>query len=241
MSDISRERVQSISWYHQIPLPDGHVTPGVNDSLLALSRLPLGHDLHGKRVLDVGAWDGFYSLEAARRGAERVVATDSFVWDQPQYGKGGFDLAMEAYPELAERIEARHVDVMDLHPGMLGGDFDIVLCLGVLYHLRDPIGALQRVSGLCRGQLIIETETALNWVPLPAARLWPGAELSDDPTNWWSFNSRSLVAMLHSLSFRSVDVAWRTSQVRRLARALRQPMRFSRAFQSARIVVSAHR
>ena len=67
-------RVAAIDWYHRIELPGGVVTPGVNNTPLALARLELPESLVGKSVLDVGAWDGFYSFEAARRGAKRVGA-----------------------------------------------------------------------------------------------------------------------------------------------------------------------
>ncbi len=50
-------------------------------------------DLHGKSFLDIGTWDGWFAFTAERLGASRVVALDHFVWDMPEYGKGGFDLA----------------------------------------------------------------------------------------------------------------------------------------------------
>ena len=87
-----KAQVDSIEWYHSISLPGGVVTPGVNNSPVALERLQLPASLSGKTVLDIGAWDGFYSFEAARRGASRVLATDSFVWNG-RWGQTGFNLA----------------------------------------------------------------------------------------------------------------------------------------------------
>ena len=89
-----RQRVGKIRWYHRIDLGDGIVTPGVDPSPRKLERLRLPADLGGKTVLDVGAWDGFFSFEAERRGASRVLATDSYAWSGVDWGtKQGFELA----------------------------------------------------------------------------------------------------------------------------------------------------
>jgi len=91
------ERVSSLPWYHRIDLGDGLVTPGVVENARVLPRLGLPDSLTGRTVLDIGAWDGFYSFEAARRGAKRVLATDSFSWDGRGWGsKQSFDLARSA-------------------------------------------------------------------------------------------------------------------------------------------------
>ncbi len=175
-----------IDWYHSIELPGGVVTPGVNRSSFALANLNLPMSLEGRSVLDIGAFDGFYSFEAAKRGARRVLATDSYVWNG-HWTQAGFLLAREALG-LDDFVEDRNIDVMDLSPEALGETFDVVLFLGVLYHLSDPIGALRRVASVCDGLLLLETETALNYLPFPAARIWPGRELNDNDTNWWSLN-----------------------------------------------------
>ena len=89
--------IAKVNWYHSIPLGNDIVTPGVDNSSLRLAKLHLPEDLSGKSVLDVGAWDGFFSFEAERRGAERVLATDSFCWGGGGWGtKDGFDLARRA-------------------------------------------------------------------------------------------------------------------------------------------------
>ena len=183
-----------IDWYHSIELPGGVVTPGVNRSSFALANLNLPMSLEGRSVLDIGAFDGFYSFEAAKRGARRVLATDSYVWNG-HWTQAGFLLAREALG-LDDFVEDRNIDVMDLSPEALGETFDVVLFLGVLYHLSDPIGALRRVASVCDGLLLLETETALNYLPFPAARIWPGRELNDNDTNWWSLNQAALLALL---------------------------------------------
>lgn len=236
------ERVKEIDWFHQIELPGGVMTPGVNRSAFSLSRLDLPASLVGESVLDVGAWDGFYSFEAAKRGAARVLATDSFVW-QGRWKQDGFLLARRTLG-LEDVVEDRFIDVMDLSPEALGETFDVVLFLGVLYHLTDPLGALQRVSSVCKGLLVLETETALNYLPFPAARLWPGRELGNDDTNWWSINQSALVALLKSYDFREVRVVYRTSLLRRVGRALKS-MKSGRGFWSGlrgcRLVIHARR
>src|SRR5215217_2754623 len=93
------EVVNSIRWHHRITLPGGIVTPGRDDSSKKLSRLQLPERLDGKSVLDIGAWDGFFSFECERRGAAKVVAYDDFVWnktDEGFTGKRGFELARRA-------------------------------------------------------------------------------------------------------------------------------------------------
>ena len=98
--------------------------------------LDLPASLEGLTVLDIGAWDGFFSFECERRGASRVVAADYYSWHGPGWGtKAGFQLAREA---LGSRVEDVDIDVMDLSPERVG-TFDVVLFLGVLYHLRHPL------------------------------------------------------------------------------------------------------
>src|SRR5690242_16401292 len=137
-----RAKADAIRWYHTIDLGGGLTTKGVDDTPLRLARMALPASLAGLPVLDVGAWDGSRSFEAERRGASRVVATDYYSWHGAGWGTGkgkaGFELAHAA---LKSRVESIDVDVMDLTPERVG-TFDVVLFLGVLYHLRNPLLAL---------------------------------------------------------------------------------------------------
>jgi tRNA (mo5U34)-methyltransferase len=238
------DRVAAIQWFHTLQLPGGVTTPGVIDSARLLGRIGLPESLDGARVLDIGAWDGFWSFEAARRGAAAVLATDSFSWGGGGWGtQDGFLLAREALG-LTDRVRSQHIDVMDLAPDKVDGTYDLVLLLGVLYHLRDPITALERAASCCDGQLVVETETAVNWLPYPAARLHPGSTLANDPTNWYQLNARALRGLLEELGFTRVRVAYLTPTHRRAARALlgdRQGQSRRMAFRSRRIIVHAHR
>lgn len=187
-----------INWYHRIPLGHGFVTPGVDDTPLRLSRMGVPEDLRGKTVLDIGAWDGAFSFEAERRGAERVVATDSHAWID--IGKEGFEFARKA---LGSKVEDRDLDVIELSPETVGV-FDLVLFLGVLYHMKDPLAGLERVASVTGSQLILSTAVDLMWLGRPAAVFYPGAELRNDPTNWWGPNPAAVEAMLRTVGFRRV-------------------------------------
>src|SRR5205085_11848007 len=162
------------------------VTPGMADTRAQVARLHLPGSLAGKTVLDVGAWDGFFSFEAERRGAERVVALDTFAWQArgEGTGKAGFELARRA---LGSKVDDVEVDVLDLSPETVG-TFDVVLFLGVLYHMRDPLPALDRLASVTRELLVLETHVDLLGLRRPAMAFYPGFELDGDWSNWWGPN-----------------------------------------------------
>ena len=199
-------RADALRWYHTIDLGQGVVTRGVDNSPERLARLQLPADLSGRSVLDIGAWDGFFSFEAERRHASRVLATDDYVWHGTGWGTGqgkaGFQFARDT---LNSRVEDMDVDVMDLSPERVG-IFDVVLFLGVLYHLKDPLRALERIASVTRGLLILETVVDMVGVSRPAAAFYPDRELNDDPTNWWGPNHAAVAGMLRSVGFARVDV-----------------------------------
>src|SRR5579859_2611907 len=85
--DELRRRVDSIVWYHSIDLGDGIVTDGFSKTFLEGPQLP---DFAGRTVLDIGAWDGYYSFLAERRGAARVVALDHYVWGVEFYRRNPY-------------------------------------------------------------------------------------------------------------------------------------------------------
>jgi tRNA (mo5U34)-methyltransferase len=198
-----KERVAQIKWFHQIDLRNGIVTPGRDYSAAKLAELRMPEDLTGLSVLDVGAWDGFFSFEAERRGARRVLATDWFCWNGPGWGtRAGFDLAREV---LNSKVEDAAIDVLDLSPEKVGL-FDLVLFLGVLYHMRHPLLALERIRSVTApgGRVILETHLDLTWVRRPALAFYPGEELVGDETNWCGPNAPGVEAMLRSVGFSRV-------------------------------------
>jgi tRNA (mo5U34)-methyltransferase len=197
--DQLRRQVDQIDWYHRISLGHGIVTPGTHG--FQSGRLP--DDLSGKTVLDVGAWDGLYSFEAERRGAERVMATDSFCWSGPGWGtKAGFELARRA---MDSNVEDREVDVLDLSPETVG-EWDVVLFLSVLYHMRHPLLALERVASVTRELLVLGTLVDMRLLRRPAAAFYPDSEVDRDPTNWWGPNKAAVEAMLRTVGFRDVQI-----------------------------------
>ena len=217
MQDL-KSRAASIRWYHTIDLGGGVVTRGIDDTPQRLARLQLPASLQGLTVLDIGAWDGFFSFECERRGAARVVAADHYSWHGGGWGtKAGFDLAREA---LGSRVEDVDIDVMDLSPERVGV-FDVVLFLGVLYHLRHPFLALERIAPIAQRQLIVETVVDMVGMSRPAMAFYPERELNNDPTNWWAPNVPAMRGMLASVGFGRVDTVTRTRGAGyRAARAL---------------------
>ena len=197
-----RAEIADVNWYHQIDLGDGIVTPGVDDTPNRMAPLELPSDLSGKSVLDIGAWDGVFTFEAERRGASRVLATDSYCWSGEGWGtKEGF---LTASRILASRADDLEIDVMDLSPDIVG-TFDLVLFVGVLYHLRHPLLALERVASVTGDQLIFDSHTAKVEEPDPVMLFYPGTELNDDPTNWWGPNPPAVEAMLRDVGFRRIE------------------------------------
>jgi tRNA (mo5U34)-methyltransferase len=197
------QRVAAHRWYHSIDLGGGIVTRGIDDTPLRLARLALPASLQGLTVLDIGAWDGFFSFECERRGAARVVATDYYSWHGSGWGaKTGFELAREA---LGSHVEDVDLDVMDIAPERLG-TFDLVLFLGVLYHLRHPLLAIDKIAAVTSGTLILETVVDLVGLGRPAMAFYPDRELNHDPTNWWGPNQAAVVGMLRSAGFDDVRV-----------------------------------
>ena len=227
MSADLRARVDAIRWFHTIELAPGVVTPGLDDTRERVDVLRLPPSLAGKTVLDVGAWDGFFSFEAERRGAARVVAADSFAWTGANWStKAGFELARSA---LGSRVEDVEVDVLDLDPSRVGGTFDLVLFLGVLYHMRHPLLALEKVASVTGSQLVLETAVDMTWTRRPAAAFYPGHGLGNpDPTNWWGPNPEAVAGMLRSVGFERVEVVSPDSWAYRIARSARRLPRYLR-------------
>jgi tRNA (mo5U34)-methyltransferase len=198
-----RAEVEQIKWWHPIDLGGGIVTPGIDVTPARLAEIRMPEDLSGRTVLDVGAWDGFFSFEAERRGARRVLATDSFCWDGGGWGtKKGFELARGA---LGSQVEDKWIEVLNLSPDTVGV-FDVVLFLGVLYHMKHPLLALERVASVTRRQLIMQTQVDMLAVNRPAMAFYPGNELGGDPTNWCGPNPAALQAMLETVGFRKVEI-----------------------------------
>src|SRR5690349_13656463 len=149
-------------WFHTFALAPGVYTPGVaRDHGYRFA--VLGADrFAGRSVLDVGAFDGFYSFLAEARGARRVVAVDNeqYVdWVRARFGitvEGG--AGFRAIAELVgSRVQYRRMDALDLHE--LAERFDVVLCFGILHRVTDPIRLLRALMDVLAagGEIVLET------------------------------------------------------------------------------------
>jgi len=226
-------------WFHSIDLGSNLITPGrkslkVLEGELRQLKLP---DLNGKSVLDIGAYDGFFSFAAERLGASRVVALDHYIWstDMAGYmtdwrktnqtgeplpsphesrhwkpetlpGRKPFDLARSA---LDSKVEPVVDDFVTMSTTQLNR-FDVVLFLGVLYHMENPLSVLKKVRDVtaANGLAVIETEA----MEIPGSgrrhfcEFFPGKELNNDPSNWWSPNAAALEGLCRAAGFREVVV-----------------------------------
>ncbi len=199
-----KQQVLQFRWFHSIDLGNGIITPGQDNSAKKLKRLRLPDSLAGKTVLDVGAWDGFFSFEAERRGAERVLATDSFAWQLSDNwgGKKAFDLAKKT---LESKVNEMMIDVLELSPDKVGV-FDVVLLLGVLYHMKHPLLALERVASVTKEMIILETVVDMLSHRRPAMAFYVGDELSNDRTNWCGPNPAAVLGMLKTVGFKRCEI-----------------------------------
>jgi tRNA (mo5U34)-methyltransferase len=154
-----QERIDRVHWYHEFDFGNGlraEVKTPDAQSHRRLWRFIQSEldkiDFTGKSVLDIGCWDGYWSFYAERKGAARVLATDDS--SQNWTGGAGFHLAKEL---LNSSVESDlQLSIYDLC--RLDTKFDIILCLGVLYHLLDPFYGLVQIRHRCHPNSIIILE-----------------------------------------------------------------------------------
>lgn len=244
--DELRREVATRQWFHTIDLGRGVLTPGSKDTPSEVAVMGMPDDLTGMSVLDVETYDGFYAFEAERRGAERVVATDSWTWNWPgSHARRNFELAHEV---LGSRVEPMEVSVEELTPERVGGTFDLVLFLGVLYHAPNPLGYLGNVRRVTGGMAIVETAVDLLDVAVPAAAFYPRDLLNGDGSNHFGPNALAVEGMLDAVGFsRAVAFPpWQANREWGVERAfptpwrrLAIPRRLRRAPRSGRMVFHA--
>ncbi len=222
-SRTTREEIEALSpWFHNLHLPDGTQTcpdhwlgdfPSFKWQQVA-PHLPA--DLAGWRCLDIGCNAGFYSFELAKRGAD-VLGIDL----DDRYLRQARWAAQQFGPELAGRVRFERMQVYDL--ARLDERFDLVLFMGVLYHLRHPLLALDAAARAVRRLLVLQTLTMPGEGridPPPDLALedrdrmlepgWPKLafverELAADETNWWAPNAAAVEAMARSSGLEIVD------------------------------------
>ncbi len=204
------EKIQTVKhWYHQIEIKPGLVTPGVQNSSEILRLLNFPNDCSGLKALDLGARDGFFSFELEKRGAE-VLALDYYPSD-----KTGFKVAAELLDSKVTYVQDNFYNVsVEKY-----GTFDIVLFLGLIYHLPDPLRSLDIVRKVCTNELYLETQVIDNaflkadgtFVQLssvseeldeiPIMQFYPKNSLLNDPTSYWAPNLKCMELMLNETNF----------------------------------------
>jgi len=183
-----------LGWYHSIQLPTGEVIPGLQslETLRErLARFPLPKDLKGKRVLDIGAWDGWFTFEMERRGAS-VVAVDLTANTK----------FLKAKELMGSQADYHTIDVMELSPASLGL-FDIVIFLGVLYHLKHPLLALEKVCAMSTDVVLVESYVSDTHIPdaVPRMEFYEYGELCGQLDNWVGPNTACLLAWCRTAGF----------------------------------------
>jgi tRNA (mo5U34)-methyltransferase len=190
------ERLSKLGWYHSIELPDGTVIQGHQSIEQQRNRLRQFHipdDLTGKRVLDIGAWDGWFSFEMERRGAS-VMALDA----------ARNTRLLEAKKLLGSKIDYHVGDICRVTSKEIG-TFDIVLFMGVLYHLKHPLLALENVCGMCREMACIESfVTDATPDGIPSMEFYETGELRGQLDNWCGPNIACLLAFARTAGFARV-------------------------------------
>ena len=197
-------RCSPSGWFHSLELGNGLVTPGqIRPEVLRrqLECLHFPEDLTGQSFIDLGSWDGFYAFEAEQRGAARVLATDWFCWRGAGWGnKEGFLLAREI---LGSKVEDMDIDIMDVCPERIGL-FDVVFFSGMLYHMRDPIKAIQNAASVCKRYLILETAVGMEQLGDPVMLYLPRV-LGNDQSNYWRPNPSLVNLWLQELGFKTIE------------------------------------
>jgi tRNA (mo5U34)-methyltransferase len=206
-------------WYHKIELP-GAVTPGWAPVNKEAYRIPA--DLSGKRVLDVGAWDGFWTFEALKRGAEQVIAIDDFsdflgrLQNVDRKAWETFDLCREALGYNHEQCQRHEMAVYDVTPERFGR-FDVVFFFGTFYHLRHPLLALDRLSAVCDQSIYVESAILDDFSPYRGGlgegynggemvmEFYPDSQYGKNPTNWFVPTLYCLAHLIRAAGFPNID------------------------------------
>jgi tRNA (mo5U34)-methyltransferase len=206
------ERAREQSWYHTMELTPGNFTEGWFDLRPYVDGYGIPERLDGKRVLEVGTWDGFWAFELERRGAEVVALDldDERVLDWPPRRRpkefsdvrrgDGFRLAKEIRGSNVERVNC---SIYHALPENLG-TFDLVFCGSVLIHLRDQLLALERMAGLSHDRLILaeEYDRRADLVPFAVSRYMADR---DKAVVFWLPSRRTWKRMIWTAGFERVE------------------------------------
>jgi tRNA (mo5U34)-methyltransferase len=169
------------TWVHSIDLGDGFVTAGLWGENPLIEAALNEIDFRGKKVLDIGCWDGKHSFLADSKGAKEVYATD-LVSQRDFAGQPTFHLARAALKSKVKYFPSLSVyDVESLEIS----DFDIVLFMGVYYHLKDPLRALTSLRRVMHDRAVIIVEGAILEEQGCHAKFYYREPFCGDHSNWW--------------------------------------------------------
>lgn len=215
-----REQVAEIgAWYHVLDFGDGIVTPGAFEMSRYLEHYPLPEDMSGMRVLDVGASNGFFSIEFDRRGADEVIAIDLPCWgdhdwtprqrrvlekrsqaeaEQVDGSLFGRPLELAIRESGCRNVQRRELRIYDIAPERLG-EFDLVFCGSMLMHVQDPLAGLHAIRSVTKpgGRLVLSSSTYAEENPDPVAAFvgeW-------DQSNFWQLNPACALRMIRMADF----------------------------------------
>jgi tRNA (mo5U34)-methyltransferase len=204
-------------WYHNVVFAPGIMSSPQNADYPASRWRVLDpiipKDLKGKSVLDIGCNSGFFSLEMKKRGADRVVGVDIMphLLAQSRFSSHWFNLPVELYECGAYDLQT------------LDSKFDVVVFIGVLYHLKHPLYALELIASMCKETMYFQSvvrgpagdvEPAEDYPVTEIATFdqpaWPKLyfiekKFNGDESNWWFATRSCLKAMLRTAGFRSVE------------------------------------
>lgn len=249
-----RSRCGSQAIWHSVDLGDVFIEGARKNSdvLARENRLIDWPDLRGKSVLDIGAFGGWYSFEAERRGAASVTAIDYYSWcyDWPKIHKwvesersaGRVPNTYEPPAWAIDEISQPGRRAFDVTKEALGSKvepilthveefesdpFDVVLYLGVLYHTRNPFYSLGKVADLTKDHLIVET-LGLHLPGQEERPLWEffhSDQVNTDKSTWWAPNEAGLRDMLLACGFERVEIKGGVAQLTDRQRETRQLIR----------------
>jgi len=214
--DTALRLVKDKPWHHSFEIIPGVRTLGAYDPKGLWDELELPENMEGVSLADIGASNGYFSFEARRRGA-KVTAFDFRHKDN-----SGFGLAQ--YINGLEDIPHYHINILDINKEE-HGTFDIVLALGLLYHVADPYRALANCASLSRDTLIIESycidfEVGTKLSEMPIMIFIPDAERfanlhqpNTDRSNFWAFTSTCLRMMTEDVGFSVIKYRVKSDRV----------------------------
>jgi tRNA (mo5U34)-methyltransferase len=218
VNDIDNLIASVSNWFHKIEVAPGVFTPGIQDSQGLLEHIKLPMNLSGMRVLDIGARDGFFSFECEKRGAAEVIALDYTSADST-----GFNVAKQILGSKAKWINGNIYSLNELNLGK----FDLILFLGVIYHLRHPYLAIDRIHDSLNvgGKVVVEShiidggfvDEKGDWINLvdlnprlanlAVAQFYESGKLVKDKSNAWAPSIDTLNIMFKNSGF-NVEYSW---------------------------------